>query len=175
MSIANKTRLLVALFLILDLVFLRWVWIHFFNWGFWDWDYQHTLLEATRVSFVDYFQVPLWNPYIGGGATLAGNSLNHAWAPCFLPVLLLGTLSGAKICIFIYLLIGQLGMYLLARHRGLSMQASFFSAIICFMRSCRNSSFSSATGSKAGSKNISGCSSTFPPLADSSPPKPSFS
>ena len=37
MSIANKTRLLVALFLILDLVFLRWVWIQFFNWGFWDW------------------------------------------------------------------------------------------------------------------------------------------
>ena len=48
MSITNKTRLLVALFLILDLVFLRWVWIHFFNWGFWDWDYQHTLLEAAR-------------------------------------------------------------------------------------------------------------------------------
>lgn len=130
MSIANKTRLLVALFVLLDLVFLRWVWIHFFNWGFWDWDYQHTLLETTRVSLVDYFQIPLWNPYIGGGATLAGNSLNHAWAPCFLPVLLLGTLSGAKICIFIYLLIGQLGMYLLARHRGLSMQAAFFSAIL---------------------------------------------
>ncbi len=119
-----------ALFFFIDLIFLRWVWIHGFNWGFWDWDYQQTLLEVSRLSWIDYGQVPLWNPFIGGGVTLAGNTLNHAWAPCFIPVLLFGTLWGTKLCLLFYLLLAQWGMVLFAAGLGLSRRGTIFSALL---------------------------------------------
>ena len=108
------------LFILLDLVFLRWVVIHFPNWGIWDWDYQLTLLEVSRKSILQYHQLPLWNPFIRGGVTLAGNTLNHVWGPSFIPILAFGPLTGAKVCIFLYLLIAQGGMFLLARKRGMA-------------------------------------------------------
>lgn len=118
--------LIFILFILLDLLFLRWVLIHFFNWGIWDWDYQQTLFEISRRSILKYNQLPLWNPFIRGGVTLAGNTLNHVWAPCFIPILLFGTIAGIKICIFLYLLIAQFGMFLLARYQGLSKESSFY-------------------------------------------------
>lgn len=118
------------IFLVLDAVFLRWVIAHFHNWGFWDWDYQQTLLEVARTTLVDYGQIPLWNPYLGGGISLAGNTLNHVWSPSFLPILLFGTLVGIKLCIFIYLAIAQLGMFRLARSRGLGEIEACLSAIV---------------------------------------------
>jgi len=120
----------ILLFLVLDLVFLRWVLVHFQNWGFWDWDYQQTLLEAARTSLFKYHQLPLWNPFICGGSSLAGNPLNHAWGPCFIPILLFGTIIGIKVCIMVYLLIGQCGMFLLARHLGLTPLSAFLSAAL---------------------------------------------
>lgn len=117
-------------FLALDVIFLRWVILHFNNWGFWDWDYQQTLLEVSRLSIVDYGQLPLWNPYLGGGVSLAGNTLNHVFSPSFLPVLLLGTIVGAKVCIFIYLAIAQLGVFRLGRARGFGEIESALSAIV---------------------------------------------
>ena len=117
-------------FLALDAVFLRWVIAHFHNWGFWDWDYQQTLLEVARTSLLVYGQLPLWNPYLGGGISLAGNTLNHTWSPSFLPILLFGTLVGIKLCIFIYLAIAQLGMFKLARSRGLGEIEASFSALV---------------------------------------------
>jgi hypothetical protein len=104
--------------------------MHGSNWGFWDWDYQQTLLEASRQSWVEYGQAPLWNPFIGGGVSLAGNTLNHAWAPCFIPMLLFGTLVGVKICLLLYALIGQWGMYLFARQVGMNRIGAAFSALL---------------------------------------------
>lgn len=120
----------VLLFLALDLVFLRWVWIHFSNWGFWDWDYQQGLLEVTRVSWLEYGEIPRWNPFLGGGTSLAGESLNHAWGPCFLPVLALGTLAGTKTCLLLYALLGQIGMFLFARNQGLGRGAAILAAML---------------------------------------------
>ncbi|MFH2001557.1 MAG: YfhO family protein [Planctomycetota bacterium] len=119
-----------ALFVTLDLLFLRWVWVQFECWGFWDWDYQQTLLEVTRISWVEHLQIPLWNPYIRGGVTLAGNTLNHAFGPCLLPVLLFGTIAGIKIDLMAYLLIGQAGIFLLARYNRLSRDSAFLVALI---------------------------------------------
>jgi uncharacterized membrane protein YfhO len=128
---ASKTVLVIAsLFIALDLVFLRWVFIHFGNWGIWDWDYQLTLLEVSRRSVLEYHQLPLWNPFMKGGVSLAGNTLMHAWGPCFIPVLLFGTVMGVKVCIVLYLLIAQCGMFLLARHNGLSRKSAFLSACL---------------------------------------------
>ena len=104
--------------LLIDVFFLRWVWAHFDHWGFWDWDYQQSLLEAARISILEYGQLPLWNLWLGGGVSLAGNSLGHAWAPSFLWVLAFGTIAGLKLCIAFYVLVAQIGMWRLARIRG---------------------------------------------------------
>lgn len=116
--------------LALDAIFLRWIWQHFELWGIWDWDYQQVLLEAARTAVIDHGQLPLWNPFLGGGVSLAGNTLNHVWGPSFLPVLLFGTATGVKLCLPLYLLIGQWGMGRLARARGLGSLAAFFAAAL---------------------------------------------
>jgi hypothetical protein len=116
--------------LALDAFFLRWVWEHFELWGIWDWDYQQVLLESARRAVVDHGQLPLWNPYLGGGVSLAGNTLNHVWGPSFLPVLLFGTATGVKLCLPIYVIVGQLGMARLARARGLGPLAALFAAAL---------------------------------------------
>jgi len=117
-------------FLVIDIIFLRWVWVHFENWGFWDWDFQQALLEASRQSIVEYHQLPLWNPFMGGGTSLAGDTLNHVWGPAFLPILLFGTIAGIKLDIFAYLVIAQFGMFLLARNRGLADEGACLSAML---------------------------------------------
>ena len=128
---AKKSIFVIAsLFIFLDLIFIRWVVIHFANWGIWDWDYQLTLLEVSRRSILDYHQLPLWNPFMRGGVPLAGNTLIHAWGPCFLPILLFGSVAGVKVCIFLYLLVAQCGMFLLSRYRGLSRESAFLSAML---------------------------------------------
>lgn len=119
-----------AAFVLIDLLFLRWIFIHFGNWGFWDWDYQLTLLEAARVSIVEYGELPLWNPFLGGGSTLAGHTLNHTWSPSFAIVLLFGTLGGTKLCIAIYLALAQWGVFRLARGLGQGTGAAAFSALV---------------------------------------------
>ncbi len=116
--------------LLLDLFFLRWVVWHFENWGFWDWDYQQSLLETTRIALLEYGQLPLWNPYIGGGVPLAGNSLSHAFAPSILPILAFGTIAGSKVVIGLYLVLSQIGMKRLAEARGLGGTAPWLAAII---------------------------------------------
>ena len=121
---------IVSLFILLDIVFLRWVVIHFPNWGIWDWDYQLTLLEVSRSTILDYHQIPLWNPFIRGGVSLAGNTLNHVWGPCFIPILLFGSVTGVKVCFFLYLLIAQCGMFLLSRYHGLSRESAFLSSLL---------------------------------------------
>ena len=122
--------LMPVLFVALDAIFLYWVWRRFPNWGIWDWDYQQTLLEAARRSIVEYGQLPLWNPWLGGGVTLIGHPLGRTFNPSFLPILVFGTVTGIKLCIFIYMMIGQAGMYRLARHHELDRTASFLAAAL---------------------------------------------
>jgi hypothetical protein len=121
---------LIAGFAVVDVLFLRWVFIHFGNWGFWDWDYQQTLLEVARVSVVEYGQLPLWNPYLGGGVSLAGHTLNHTWSPSFAIILLFGTLAGTKLCIAIYLALAQWGAFRLARSLGQDVMSAAFAATV---------------------------------------------
>ncbi len=120
----------VAGFALVDALFLRWVFIHFGNWGFWDWDYQQTLLEVARVSVVEYGQLPLWNPYLGGGVSLAGHTLNHTWSPSFAVILLFGTLAGTKLCIAIYLALAQWGTFRLARSLGQDAMSAALAALV---------------------------------------------
>lgn len=117
-------------FALVDLIFLRWIVIHFGNWGFWDWDYQLSLLEVARQSVIEHGQLPLWNPFLGGGTTLAGHTLNHTWSPSFLVILVFGTLVGSKLCIALYLALAQWGAFRLARSMGQSEMAAALAALV---------------------------------------------
>jgi hypothetical protein len=129
--VSRRQGILLGLaFLALDLVFLRWVLAHFANWGIWDWDYQQTLLEVARRSLLDHGEIPLWNPFLGGGATLAGNTLSHVFAPSFVPILLFGTIAGIKVCIVLYLGIAQLGMWRLSRALGTGVEGATLAALV---------------------------------------------
>jgi len=125
-------RLLVgwATLLLLDAFFLRWVFTHWNNWGFWDWDYQQTLFEVARVAIIQHGELPLWNQFLAGGVSLAGNTLNHVWAPCFAFVLAFGTTTAVKLCIPIYLILAQIGMWRLARERQMEPLGAFAAAAI---------------------------------------------
>ena len=126
----------VALFLVLDLVYLYWLWAHFSLWGIWDWDLQESLLEAARVSIVEHGQLPLWNPFLGGGSTLVGHPLGRTFNPSFLPVLLLGTIPGVKVAILLYLGLAQWGMLRLCRAQGLSTGAAVLGAAVFSFGGC---------------------------------------
>ena len=130
MRLPRPFLIVCLLFVLLDLLYLRWIWVHFGNWGFWDWDYQQTLLETARVSLLGFGQIPLWNPFLGGGVTLAGNTLNHTFSPCFLLILLFGTVTGIKACIVLYALVGQIGMYRLARALDMGRFGAFFAGLL---------------------------------------------
>ena len=136
MSNRSKQARVTVLFVALDLVYLYWLWAHFPRWGIWDWDLQESLLEAARVSIVEYGQLPLWNPFLGGGSTLVGHPLGRTFNPSFLPVLLLGTIPGIKVAILLYLGVAQWGMLRLCRAQGLGWSAAVLGAALFSFGGC---------------------------------------
>ncbi|MCP5071072.1 MAG: hypothetical protein GY946_31295 [bacterium] len=122
--------LLIAAATLANVGFLHWIWRHVHNWGIWDWDFQAALMEAARTSIVDFGQLPLWNPWMGGGGSLIGNPMSSTFSPSFLPMLAFGTVLGFKICILIYLLIAQIGTYLLARRIRLDRMPAVLAALV---------------------------------------------
>lgn len=134
--LGSKPARVAALFVALDFVFLYWLWVHFSLWGIWDWDLQESLLEAARLSIVEHGQLPLWNPFLGGGSTLVGHPLGRTFNPSFLPVLLFGTIPGVKVAILLYLALGQWGMLRLCRAQGLRWIASVLGAVVFSFGGC---------------------------------------
>jgi len=126
----RRAALLVALALALDVVFVGAVLGSGERWGIWDWDYQCTLLEAARRTILEHGQWPLWNPWLGGGHSLAGHPLGRTANPSFLPVLALGTLPGVKLDVLLYLLLGQVGTARLLRRLGAGWPGACLGALV---------------------------------------------
>ncbi len=122
--------LLIAAAALANAVFLHWLWRQHLNWGIWDWDFQASLVEAARSSILDFGQLPLWNPWMGGGGSLIGNPMSSTFSPSFLPMLAFGTVLGFKVCIWIYLLIAQVGTFLFARRIRLDPMPAILAALV---------------------------------------------
>jgi hypothetical protein len=60
-------------------------------------------------------ELPLWNPYFGGGIRWAGYPYNPGLSPWSLIYVLLGDVIGLKLCLIFTLLLGGLSMYGVAR------------------------------------------------------------
>ena len=100
------------------------------NWGIHDWD-QHLMYNAVpKNTILEFKQFPLWNPYYCGGNVMLANPQSGFLNPLFIFVLLFGEVIGLKLLIIIYLIIGLLGMFLLARHLKISLISSYLTAFL---------------------------------------------
>lgn len=125
-ALAIATR--IALFGALALGFCWPLFEHLDHWGIQDWDQHLFYQEVPRRTVVDHHQLPLWNPYHGGGLPGLANPQSRTLFPSFALVLLAGTVVGVKLEIWAHYLLGLLGVYALGRKLGTSRPAAVLAA-----------------------------------------------
>jgi hypothetical protein len=105
------------------------------NWGIQDWD-QHLFYHAVpRATILEYRQIPLWNPYYVGGTVLLANPQSRFLSPSFFLILVFGEVIGIKIEIWLYLVVGLLGAYELARQYKLGTSDALMSSFVFMLSS----------------------------------------
>lgn len=105
------------------------------NWSSNDWDQHFFYYEAARKSIAEYKQFPFWNPWHCGGNALLAHPESAFLYPLFILNLIFGTVIGLKIQIFLHLIIGMFGMWLLAKYFKLAKYSSYFPPIIFMLSS----------------------------------------
>ncbi len=95
-----------------------------------DWDYFSHLYEVASVTTFEYAQLPLWNPYSGGGLPLIGNPQSGFPSPIFFVTSLFGVLPGLKISVWLHTFLGLWGNWLLAGQLGIRGPARFAPPVI---------------------------------------------
>jgi hypothetical protein len=137
-QIKNKTRKMkrkeiiaaLVIFAAISLIFAHPIFQNLKNWGIHDWD-QHLMYNGVpRLALVEFKQAPLWNPYYCGGNVMLANPQSSFLSPLFVFIIIFGEVIGLKLLILAYLMFGLLGMYLLARHAGISTLSSYLSSFV---------------------------------------------
>lgn len=120
----------VAVFAVAALLVCTPILTHLTNWGIMDWD-QHTLHHAVaRHAIIDFFEVPLWNPYNDGGVPLLASPESRALAPGFVLTLVFGEIVGLKLEIVLHQLLAMLGALLLLRYFGVGAIGAVTGALV---------------------------------------------
>lgn len=95
------------------------------NWGIDDWD-QHFFYHAVpRDTILRYHQFPLWNPYYCGGNVMLANPQSRFLSPLFLLHLPFGSIMGLKLEIWLHIVLGMFGMFLLSKQIGLGPKSAY--------------------------------------------------
>jgi hypothetical protein len=97
-----------------------------------DWDQYLTFFEVQRRSYVEYGELPLWNPYLLGGVPAHGHPQFNSLSPYLLPILLFELPVAAAVFFTLHAATGLLGAYLLARHLGNNRSAATLAGL-CFL------------------------------------------
>jgi hypothetical protein len=118
----------VALLVALSLVFVAPIFRNVHNLGALDWDANLYMHAVPRITILEYAQIPLWNPYEWGGIPMLGSPWSRFLSPSFTVILAFGTVLGSKIDVWVHLVIGLLGTYLLCRERSMGRAAAFTAA-----------------------------------------------
>lgn len=95
-----------------------------------DWDYNFSLYEVLSLSLFEYGQIPLWNPYCGGGIPLIGNPHAGLISPTFFLNALFGVIPGLKISVWLHTFFGLWGMWLVSGHLGIKGPARLLPSLI---------------------------------------------
>src|ERR1044071_6138408 len=78
--------------------------------------YQHLSFAYTYYDAVrNHGELPLWNPYFGGGIPWAGYIYNPGISPWGLIFGLFGDIAGMKVTLLLSLVLGGLALYGVAR------------------------------------------------------------
>ncbi|MBE0576190.1 MAG: hypothetical protein IH613_09870 [Desulfuromonadales bacterium] len=120
----------VLLLLVLSLVFCLPLLTNLYSSSSGDWDYFMFLYEVPSITFFEYQQFPLWNPYCGGGLSLIGNPQAGHLSPIFLITSLFGVVAGLKIAVWLHTFIGLWGMWLLSGHLGMAGSARLATSFV---------------------------------------------
>lgn len=104
-------------------------WFSLGSWGISDWDFYFSLYEIARRSVLEYHTLPFWNSYICGGTAGLADPVFPVLSPMMLPVLLFGVPAGLRVAIYASVIIGSVGMLLLAKRLRLSLDASVLASV----------------------------------------------
>jgi hypothetical protein len=118
------------LFFALSLLFCSPLLKELYSSGSGDWDYFMFLYEVPAITFFEYGQFPLWNPYCGGGLSLIGNLQAGYLSPIFIFTAFFGVAAGLKIAVLAHTFMGLWGMWLLSGHLKIAGPARFAPPII---------------------------------------------
>lgn len=105
----------IVLLFFLSFIFCFPLFLRIKNWGMSDFDQHLATAGAPRITILNYFQLPLWNPYHCGGMSEIANPQSKYLSPFFIFILIFGEPIGYKIIFFIHILIAIFGMYWLAK------------------------------------------------------------
>ncbi|MDP8261832.1 MAG: hypothetical protein P9M13_00835 [Candidatus Ancaeobacter aquaticus] len=121
---------LVLLFLVLSFIYVSPNFENINNYSCGDGESYQTINAVINKTILEHKQIPLWNPYSGGGNVMLAHPESPFLSPLYLPVLIFGTVIGIKIQIVLYYFIGLCGMYALCRYLNFKVLPAFLSAII---------------------------------------------
>ncbi len=104
-------------------------------WGQMDWDQFSFWNAVPRETILRYRQFPLWNPYVNGGNVLLAHPHSPFLSPFYGFVLFFGPIIGLKLEIIVHLIIGLMGMFLLAQFMKLDKASSYLASFIFMLSS----------------------------------------
>lgn len=85
--------------------------------------------EAARKTYVEYHQLPAWNPYYCGGILGLANAPDSEAAPDFLFRILFGTFAGRRVTALFFVVLGMEGVFRWARRNGASGPGAAMAAV----------------------------------------------
>lgn len=139
-AILNNKIVLGILLLGIALIYIFPIIKNIHSWGIYDWDLNLGFQEATRKSIVQYRQLPLWNPYVRGGAPLLADPQCRILAPTYFLSILFGTWVGTKMEVLCYVFIGMIGMYALLRFFRFNILTCYYGAFLFALSSAFSTS-----------------------------------
>lgn len=102
-------------------------------WGRGDWDQFSFRYGTARKAWLDYQQLPTWNPYVNGGNVLLAHPHSPALSPLFLPVLVLGVPLGLRVQVVLFAVLGLWGMAALLRRLNVSWAGAFLGGVLLML------------------------------------------
>ncbi len=104
----------------------------FGNHGAKDWEPFVGHAQAHLTTLRDHGQLPLWNPWLGGGQPSLAQPVSMLVSPVTVLSFLVGVLSAFKLMLVPLFVTGCLGMWALAGHLGLMGAARTVPALVYF-------------------------------------------
>lgn len=124
---------LCGLLVLASVLYCSWLFTGFDHWGRGDWDQFRFRYETPRLAWLRDGQVPLWNPYVGGGNVLLAHPHCPALSPWYIPTLLLGAPLGLRLSVLLFVTLGATGMAALLRRWEISLGGCFAGGVLLMM------------------------------------------